>query len=133
MRNIRDSSRRRLRIENVTMTRPEIDIMIVNDNTNNNSDNTDLIRCTTGPWVRCEVPDQDPGTITRTEAEVTIQRIEVVVGLEVLVLLDLQDRCPLRGSDMELLHRLQEKGHTRMRPDVVDGQDVQSGLAADAL
>ena len=107
MRNIRDSSRRRLRIENVTMTRPEIDIMIVNDNTNNNSDNTDLIRCTTGPWVRCEVPDPDPGTITRTEAEVTIQRIEVVVDLEVLVLLDLPDKCLLRGSDMMLLHRLQ--------------------------
>ena len=106
MRNIRDSNRRRLRIENVTMTKPEIDIMIVNDNTNN-SDSTDLIRCTTGPWVRCEVPDQDPGTITRTEAEVTIQRIEVVVDLEVLVLLDLQDKCLLRGLDMVLLLHLQ--------------------------
>ena len=107
MRNIRDSSRRRRRIENVIMTRPEIDIMIVNDNTNNNSDNTDLIRCTTGPWVRCEVPDPDPGTITRTEAEVTIQRIEVVVGLEVLVLLGLLDRCLLKGSDTVLLHHHQ--------------------------
>ena len=108
MRNIRDSSRRRRRIENVIMTRPEIDIMIVNDNTNNNnSDNTDLIRCTTGPWVKCEVPDPDPGTITRTEAEVTIQRIEVVVDLEVLVLPDLRDKCLLRGSDMVLLLHLQ--------------------------
>ena len=106
MRNIRDSNRRRLRIENVTMTKPEIDIMIVNDNTNN-SDSTDLIRCTTGPWVRYEVPDPDPGTITRTEAEVTIQRIEVVVDLEVLVLLDLQDKCLLRGLDMVLLLHLQ--------------------------